>query len=97
MCVSGRRGLQLHCGEPVLVGQWSGSGRHADQWDDLRPGDGPERRRAERKNTEIKRFDLECESRMGGWSSENVMNECDNGDWIRYEDPTAVVAALASQ
>lgn len=45
-------------------------------------------------NTEIKRFDLENEERLGGWSSENVMNERNGGDWVRYEDHAAEVARL---
>lgn len=45
-------------------------------------------------NTEIKRFDLENEERLGGWSSENVMNERNGGDWVRYEDHAAEIARL---
>lgn len=44
----------------------------------------------------MKRYDLENESRMGGWSTENVMNENETGEWVRYEDVADLQRQLAA-
>lgn len=41
----------------------------------------------------VTRYDLESEDCMGGWASRDVMNERENGDWVRYEDVKAAIAA----